>query len=407
MKRRIWHWLAVALCPVCAAVFVAVAMVQSYLPAAFTTEEGEPLVLQTAALRVSVPGAAAVQGGQVTSYTAQIKLFGIVPAQKVAVKVNSHRDVAVCGVPFGIRMFTQGVLVVGIGQVDTRHGAKSPAEEAGLRVGDSILKIDGREIDSTEDVAAMVEASAGRSLTLTVSRQQTVFEATLVPVASVAEQCLKAGMWIRDSAAGIGTLTFYDMNNGVFAGLGHPIHDADTGQTVPISSGEIVPASVFGVNKGEAGVPGELLGSFEDGSWGLLTTNDETGLYGLLHEQPPAFSTLPVAHKQEVTTGAAQLITTVSGREPQSYAIEIERVDYREDLPTQNMVIRITDDALLQATGGVLCGMSGSPILQNGKLVGAVTHVFVGDPTGGYAIFAENMLSTAQTVPSSQQQDAA
>ncbi len=407
MRQAIWRWTAAVLCPICALIFGAVALAREYLPSAFAVNEGETLVLQTAALRPKPIGTTAAQSDGDTGYTAQVRLFGVIPVEEVAVEVEDSRDVAVCGMPFGIKMFTQGVLVVGIGNVDTRSGAKSPAEEAGLRIGDAILEINGEEVTTTSQVAAMVESGGGLPLTLTVSRQQTTFEATLTPVASLSEKCLKAGMWIRDSAAGIGTLTFYDMEGGVFAGLGHPVNDADTGQTVPISSGEIVPASIFGVTKGEAGAPGELLGSFEQGSWGLLTTNDDTGLYGLLHEQPPAFATMPIAHKQEVQTGPAQIITTVHGCIPQSYAIEIEQVDYREDTPTQNMVIRITDDELLQATGGVLCGMSGSPILQNGKLVGAVTHVFIGDPTGGYAIFAENMRRTADTVPSTQRQDAA
>ncbi len=407
MRRWIWRWIAAALCPICAAALGGVALAREYLPSSFAVNEGEPLMLQTAALQVHAKGAAATQSDGGQAYTAQVRLFGVIPVEEVAVKVADHRDVAVCGVPFGIKMFTRGVLIVGVGDVDTRHGAKSPAEEAGLRVGDCIVAIDGEDVVTCADVAAAVETSGGAPLTLSISRQQTVFDVQLLPVASVTEKCLKAGMWIRDSAAGVGTLTFYELESGVFAGLGHPVNDADTGQTVPISSGEIVPASVFGVQKGEAGAPGELLGHFEDGSWGLLTTNDDTGLYGLLHEQPPAFATLPIAYKQEVVVGAAQLITTVSGRQPQSYAIEIEQVDYREDRPTQNMVIRVTDDELLQATGGVLCGMSGSPIVQNGKLIGAVTHVFIDDPTGGYAIFAENMMRTADAVPYAQQQDAA
>ncbi|MBQ3093892.1 MAG: SpoIVB peptidase [Clostridia bacterium] len=404
--KWVFRVLCALLCPLCAAVFVGVGAVAQTLPATFYVDEGDTLSLPTALCRVQASGAWQTQATAEGEYDARVMLFGVIPVQAVNVQVAPTRDVAVCGVPFGIKMFTEGVLVVGISDVDTRHGAKSPAREAGLRVGDSVLSVDGEAVSSTEQVASLIGASGGRTLTLRVRRQQTEFDVKLTPVASVTEQTLKAGMWIRDSSAGIGTLTFYDMQSGVFAGLGHPVNDVDTGQSVPISTGEIVPAAVFGVTKGQVGSPGELLGRFCDGSWGVLTKNDETGLYGMLGEQPPAFATLPIAYKQEVVEGEATLITTVNGDRPLAYRVMIEEVDYRDGNPTQNMVIRITDEALLAETGGVVCGMSGSPIVQNGKLVGAVTHVFVGDPTSGYAVFAENMLQTAQTVPP-MQQDAA
>ncbi len=406
MRAMKWTFrvLTVMLCAVSAAVFIGIVTVQSRLPSRFYVGEGESLVLPSGWVSASADGAWATQSAAGESYDAQVTLLGVFPVDTVEVKVKTARDVAVCGVPFGIKMFTEGVLVVGVGDVDTREGAVSPARLAGLRIGDTVLAIDGEEVNTTEQVAALVETSGGRALTLRVRRQQTVFDVTLQPVASVSEQRLKAGMWIRDSTAGIGTLTFYDMTSGVFAGLGHPVNDVDTGETVRIASGEIVPASIFGITKGQVGSPGELLGTFASGSWGVLTANDDTGLYGVLSAQPQAVATLPVAYKQEIKTGAAQIITTISGETPQWYDIEIEEVDYRDGVPTRNMVIRITDEELLEKTGGVLCGMSGSPIVQDGKLVAAVTHVFVGDPTSGYAIFAENMLESAAAVPVTQQE---
>lgn len=399
--------MALTLLPLCAALFIGIGIAKSELPEYFYVEEGDTLTLPTAMLTAKAEGVWATQTASGGRYDATVSLFGVFPVGEVAVEVTDPREVAVCGVPFGLKMFTQGVLVVGLGDVDTRRGASSPARDAGLRVGDSILSIDGEEISSTTQVAAIVEQSGGHSLTLRVRRQDVEFDVQLTPVASVSEQCLKAGMWIRDSSAGIGTLTFYDISENVFAGLGHPVNDVDTGQTIPISSGEIVPATIFGINKGRAGAPGELLGTFKDGSWGVLLTNDETGLYGVLNAQPPVFATVPVAYKQEVVKGDAQLITTIDGEEPQIYHITIEDVDYRDDVPTRNMIIRITDENLLAATGGVLCGMSGSPIIQNGKLIGAVTHVFVNDPTSGYAIFAENMLEMCETIPTTDKDAAA
>lgn len=404
--RRMWRVAAAVMVPLCMGLFVGVGMMKWQLPASYYVTEGEELTLPNAVLKADSRDVWQTDASSGGGYEAQVKLFGVVPVGEVHVEVAEERQVAVCGAPFGIKMFTEGVLVVGIANVDTRKGAVSPAADAGLRVGDSILAIDGDEVDDTEQVAHRIEQSGGRPLTMTVRRQGVSFDVSLTPVESLTEQCLKAGMWIRDSSAGIGTLTFYDEASGVFAGLGHPVNDADTGQTIPIASGEIVPASVFGVNKGEVGSPGELLGSFLAGSWGILTANDQTGLYGMLNDSPPVYATMPVAYKQEVKEGAAQVITTVEGDVPKAYDILIEEVDYRDDQPTQNMVIRITDEELLAKTGGVVCGMSGSPIVQNGALVGAVTHVFVSDPTSGYGIFVENMLETAKAVYEHQHQAA-
>ncbi len=396
--KRLVRLLAVLLGIISTVAFGGIAYIDHATAASFTVDAGDSLFLSSPLMSVKESGAWQTQARDGGRYEATVSLFGVFPARNVSVEVRERPDVAVCGMPFGIKMFTQGVLVVGLSDVDSRQGAKSPARLAGLRVGDSILSINKEEVSSTSQVASIVENSKGRPLTLHVRRAQLEFDVTLTPLASVKDKCLKAGMWIRDSAAGIGTLTFYDVTSGVFAGLGHPVNDADTGERVPISSGEIVPAAIFGVTKGQVGSPGELLGSFQSGSWGILTTNVDTGLYGVLSEQPDAWATLPVAYKQEVEKGEAQLITTIVGDRPMAYTITIEEVDYRDDVPTQNMVIHVTDEVLLEATGGVLCGMSGSPIVQNGRIVGAVTHVFVGDPTRGYAIFAENMLESAETL---------
>ena len=405
--RRIIRVTAGLLLPLCVAVMIGIAVAQQALPSSFYVEEGHALVLPNQAVKAYADGAWQTQTGAGTRYQATVSLFGMFPIGKVDVHVEERREVAVCGMPFGIKMFTQGVLIVGLSDVDSRQGAKSPARGAGLRVGDCVLSIDGEEVSSTQQVAQLVETSKGLPLTLRVRRQQSEFDVVLTPIASVKDACLKAGMWIRDSAAGIGTLTFYDPASHVFAGLGHPVNDADTGQQVPISSGEIVPAGIFGVSKGKVGSPGELLGSFQNGSWGVLTANTQTGLYGVLVEHPTAWATLPIAYKQDVVAGEAQLITTIDGVTPKMYTVMIEEVDYRDGIPTQNMVIRVTDEALLDATGGVLCGMSGSPLIQNGALIGAVTHVFVSDPERGYAIFAENMMQSAQALCNPALEDAA
>nr|MDE5620074.1 SpoIVB peptidase [Ruminococcus sp.] len=204
-------------------------------------------------------------------------------------------------------------------------------------------------------------------------------------------------MWVRDSIAGIGTMTFFNKTTGEFAGLGHPVCDSDTGELVPIYSGEAVPVEITDAKKGSKGIPGELHGQFMyGGSFGILNRNNSCGVYGMLSES--AVQALSVnceqykmGYRQDVKTGEAEILTTVSGDIPQKYKIEIEKIDYNSAESTKNMVIRITDKELLDRTGGIVQGMSGSPIIQDGKLIGAVTHVFVSDPTKGYAIFAENM----------------
>ena len=230
---------------------------------------------------------------------------------------------------------------------------------------------------------------------IAVSRDGDEFTAVLEPVYSEKNGCWRGGMWVRDSIAGIGTVTFVNKATGDFAGLGHPICDCDTGEIVPVSSGEAVPVEITSAKKGERGIPGELLGSFRrGGTYGTLDQNNSAGVYGKL--SPEALGELdgeemPMAYSNEITTGSADIISSVSGV-PERYSVQIESIDYKSGDETRNMVIKITDSRLIEVTGGIVQGMSGSPLIQNGKLIGAVTHVFVADPTRGYAIFAENMM---------------
>ena len=199
---------------------------------------------------------------------------------------------------------------------------------------------------------------------------------------------------MRDSSAGIGTITYYDPQTAQFGGLGHPICDVDTGEIMPLLSGQVVKVVINDVVKGTSGDPGELKGSFASSKdSGTITSNDETGVFGTLYSNPSQNAALPVALKQEITEGAAKIYTTVSGTTPQEYDIEIEKIDISDTGKTKNMIIKVTDPNLLEKTGGIVQGMSGSPIIQNGKLVGAVTHVLVNDPQRGYGIFIENMYS--------------
>ena len=304
------------------------------------------------------------------------------------------------GMPFGIKMFTDGVMVIGVTEIVSDGHTVSPAKAAGIRPGDVITRINGERVASNEDVARIVAGCAGEVLELSVEREETVQELSLRPVKCDESLGYRAGMWVRDSSAGIGTMTWLDPESGVFAGLGHAVCDIDTGNLMPLYSGEAVNVTITGVTKGESGRPGELRGAFSDGApIGILTHNDVTGIYGRLNGTQPGLTKgeqLPIAKREEIRTGKACIRATVDGGGVKEYEIVIERIDLSEDHPTRNMVIRITDKRLIAVTGGIVQGMSGSPIIQDGKLVGAVTHVLVNDPTRGYGIFIENMLEAAK-----------
>ena len=334
------------------------------------------------------------------TYLTTLKWLGIFPIKTVSVEVVDTPVVILGGIPFGIKLYTDGVLVVSLSNVDAASGKCCPAKEAGIKVGDSIVSINGETVYTNQEVAELVERSSGKPLKLIIRRDNILSTVTVVPQKSLAENCYKAGMWVRDSSAGIGTVTFYDPNNKILAGLGHPICDVDTGAIMPISTGEIVPARIYGINKSVAGTPGELRGGFEPGSYGRLLSNNRTGVYSKV-DNGMVGETIQIAMKQDVKVGKAKMRVTLSGQKPEWYDIQIKQVNFRDPSITRNMVIEITDKQLLNKTGGIVQGMSGSPLIQNGKLIGAVTHVLIDDPTKGYGIFAENMLETAQSVAES------
>ena len=318
-----------------------------------------------------------VYSSTVNTFRMDLKLLGLINIKPVSVQVVDRRVVALCGTPFGIKMVTDGVMVVGTGAVtDCNSRAVSPAQTAGIQEGDIILSINGEKISSKKQLTKLVESSAGQPLSLVVRRGEQLTSLHLSPVRSSLDNSYHLGLWVRDSSAGIGTMTFYDPNNGCFAGLGHAICDVDTGQLMPLSQGEIVEASIIGVHAGKSGSPGQLQGAFvANRSIGSLYTNSYNGVYGRLLSQPVDAQTIPMAQCQEVRQGPVKILTTVSGQKPQLFDACIEKLSLSQDEPTKNMVLRITDPDLLELSGGIVQGMSGSPIIQDGMLVGAVTHV--------------------------------
>ena len=332
-----------------------------------------------------------------TEYSTSVKLFNIFPIKSAKVKVSRRKYVVPGGNAFGIRLYTKGVMIIRIDGVTTPSGNVSPGKAAGLKEGDMIISVDGVDVYRNRELSAIFASSGGKTLKLEIERDSKKKEINFTPVLCSEDSTYKGGLWIRDSTAGIGTVTWYDRTNGIFAGLGHAVCDADTGEIMPLSGGDAVEAEIKGCYKGTNGSAGELCGVFSSGSIGSLYINGETGVYGIMDSFDADDKVVPVALRQEVKTGAAQIICTVDDTGAEYYNIEIKKIFDGTD-NQRNMVIKITDPVLLEKTGGIVQGMSGSPILQNGMLVGAVTHVFVDDPTEGYAIFAQNMTETAQGV---------
>lgn len=369
------------------------------LPDSYYTQTGQSLSLSTLIPITAEQTDAVIPSMQTVTVpateTASLKLLGFFPIKEISITEVDTPVLIPGGEPFGIKLLIDGVMVVGMDTVDSSP-PRCPAEQAGIEVGDVIVSVNGTAIATNEELQAEIAETDGQAAKLEVQRGSAFLTLSLQPAYSETSGCWQGGMWVRDSTAGIGTVTFY-AQDGRFAGLGHAICDADTGAFIPLSSGEIAAVSIHGVQPGAAGKPGELQGCFlSSGSVGSLYLNNSAGVFGTVDSMQTALrgdrQGIPLALRQEVQTGPAEILSTISGTEPQRYEIEIESIDYR-GTDSKNMIIHVTDEALLSQTGGIVQGMSGSPILQNGKLVGAVTHVFVNDPTRGYSIFAETMYS--------------
>lgn len=332
----------------------------------------------------------------VGSYQVTLALGGWLPVRTIRAVVTERPTVTVCGTPFGVKMFSEGALVVGFSDVNTAAGPENPAKAAGLRLGDRVIRIGSTATEDNDAVKQALEAAQGSAVEVVYVRSGEQRQTSLTPVWDASSAQWRAGMWVRDSSAGVGTLTFADEEKGVFAGLGHPISDSDTGESIALRSGEIVPCQITGCSKGTAGSPGELKGRFLSAhAIGTIRINGENGVYGSTRAQFTG-QKMEVAFAQEVEAGDAEIWTTTSGETPRAYRVKIEKISDAD--PRRNMVLRVVDRELLAQTGGIVQGMSGSPIVQNGRLVGAVTHVLVNDPTRGYGIFAQTMLEQAEQV---------
>lgn len=339
---------------------------------------------------------------QLNKNAKKILLLIMILAMTVCGAPNAHaaadcpKSLVPVGEAVGINVKSEGVIVVEITSVETPDGIKAPAGDAGIRPGDIIVKIGNRQISCGEDLSAAME-NCGGTLTVQVMRQGRLKQFTVNPCVSVTGQ-YSIGVWARDSLSGIGTITFYDPETKIFGALGHEIDDIDTRILFPLRTGNIMKTTVNEVVKGTASAPGQLQGSMEMGSaGGEITINSRAGIFGCLKAEPENadYGAIPTARESEIHTGKAAILSTVDNAGVCEYEIEITRIYSGDPNETRNMMITITDPVLLEKTGGIVQGMSGSPIIQDGKLVGAVTHVLIKDSTKGYGIFIDRMLSQA------------
>lgn len=318
-----------------------------------------------------------------------VKLLGL-PIKKVQLCFMPEKKVEVIGRTVGICIDTKGVLVLGVGQVKSTDGKEYMPCKGILRSGDIILEIDNIKINNKEELIDAVKNKS--TIKIKAMRNDKEFNINVNPIKSVDDNTYKLGLWIRDSTQGIGTITYYDKENNTFAALGHPINDVDTGEKMKIDGGEILDANIIKAEKGQIGTPGALIGNIDfNRTIGYINSNENNGIFGKMCGKIDGIE-MPIGYKNDVKTGNASIYVNTSGKFVEKYSIHIDSINKYNINDTKNFVLTITDKRLLGMTGGIVQGMSGCPVVQNGKLIGAVTHVFVNDPTKGYGIFVENML---------------
>ena len=331
------------------------------------------------------------------NYSFSFNLLGLIPLKRMQVTVIPHIELMPSGHSIGVKLAESGVIVAGLDSVITRAGKVEPAKESGFKVGDILVAVNNIELKSLGHAALVLEevSRPGKQLVCKVIRGGSELSLTITPVYDEDAKRPRLGLLLRDTAAGVGTMTFYHPESGVFGALGHMITDDNGEKAVDMSAGRIVEASIVSIRKGQRGKPGEKQGVLSENSQplGAIKTNTELGIFGKLVRKPEReFEPLPLGLKHQIKTGKAEMLTVINGEEIQRFTIEIEKIFLQNQPASKGMVIKITDPDLLTATGGIIQGMSGSPIIQDGKLVGAVTHVFINEPQRGYGCFAEWMV---------------
>ena len=321
-----------------------------------------------------------------------LNLFNLFSVKDVTVNVIPKTTVIPVGKAIGMKLYTEGVLVVGMSEIE----GKKPYENSGIETGDKIIEVDNNQIDNTDELIECVNNSNGKELEIKYISDNEEKTTSIEPV-KTSDNEYKLGLWVRDAAAGVGTLTFYEPSTGEFGALGHGINDVDTYELIDIASGELVTTDIIDIVKGEDGSPGEIRGTIDNGiSLGNIYKNTSFGIYGNIDNVAKLtltqYKEYEVANRSEITTGKAEILCELENGKTQSYEIEIQRLFLENNENNKSMLIKVTDEELIQKTGGIIQGMSGAPIIQNGKFIGAVTHVLVNDAKTGYAVFGDLMI---------------
>jgi len=382
---------------ICIAVFILIYILGLNVSDSYKITAKENLRIDT-----PVPVTAVIKGEEKNAskdtYDVSLKMFGIIPISDTKVQIIDKMHVVVLGTPFGMKLYTDGVLISKLEDVVTDKGECNPAKDVGINVGDYIKYVNDIEITDNEDLSEIVTTSLGEKLKFTVIRSGKSITKYVTPVKDKASGVYRVGIWVKDSSAGIGTLTFYNPGNNTICGLGHGVCDEDTDKILSLDRGELVGAEILGVSKGKDGEPGELKGRFTALSLSNKLVNNSCGVFGIAKTGFFLENLTEVCPKQDIKNGKGEILATINGNTPKLYECEISVRKTKTNSKTQNLIVKVTDEKLIAKTGGIVQGMSGSPIIQNGKLIGAVTHVLVDNPTTGYGIFAENMLETAQSL---------
>ena len=337
------------------------------------------------------------------TFELNLNLFGTIPVKEIDVNVIPKTKVVPMGNLIGAKLYTSGVLVVGMSEIQGDDQQKhKPYEGSGIEEGDMIVEMDSKKIANTDELVETVNSSKGKVIQIKYVRNDETITTSIQPIKSEDNE-YKLGLWVRDAAAGVGTLTFYEPSTGKFAALGHGIVDVDTGDIINIANGELVTSNLVAIKKGEKGTPGEIKGSIDSGvTIGNISKNTNFGVFGLVSNKNNlnlnGAKEYEVALRSEIQTGEAEIICELENEKKEQYKIEISKIYTSNNYDNKSMMIKITDERLLQKTGGIIQGMSGSPIIQNGKFVGAITNVLVSDPTTGYAIFGDLMVKQMKSV---------
>lgn len=328
----------------------------------------------------------------------EVNMFGSIPLKDVKVTVIDDIEVLPIGKIIGLKLYTNGVLVVGMSEIeDCNNNLIKPYQNTDIKEGDTILKINENEIQDIDVLKEVVNKSEGENLKLTILRDGSILTSNITPVKTDDKE-YKLGLWVKDAATGVGTMTYYEPNSKSFAVLGHGITDSDTNNLINIESGELVTSKVISIKKGEIENPGEIKGTIlNQQTIGRVSKNTQFGIYGTLDNLTSlnidTSKKMKVALRDEIKIGEAKIICSLdNSNKTKEYSIEIEKIYYDNDYNNKSMLIRVTDPELIDKTGGIIRGLSGAPIIQNGKFIGAVTNVLVSNPEIGYAIFGDLMV---------------